>query len=123
MTEIFDDHELLLRAVYPADRNPNFWKGDRISSAAFKDKKGLSVSRTGDRGLAESVSVVKERFTGFIVSVTVPQCRDVGAFIKYLPISDDKYHSEIHNSQDVPLLDNRKAKLLARAAIIQYSPI
>ena len=43
MTEQFDIHERLYRAVYPPEIMPMFWKENgEISSAVFKDKRGLS---------------------------------------------------------------------------------
>ena len=48
MAELFDMYERLYRAVYPPNIMPLFWKEDgQLSSAAFKDKKGLSVERDG----------------------------------------------------------------------------
>ena len=50
MTEQFDIYESLYRAVYPPEIMPMFWKENgEISSAIFKDKRGLSVERAGDR--------------------------------------------------------------------------
>ena len=48
MTEQFDIYERLYRAVYPPEIMPMFWKENgEISSAVFKDKRGLSVERAG----------------------------------------------------------------------------
>ncbi len=50
MTDQFEANEKLFRAVYPPNIIPMFWKENgEISSAAFKDKKGLSVERAGNR--------------------------------------------------------------------------
>ena len=49
MTEQFDIYERLYRAVYPPEIMPMFWKENgEISSAVFKDKRGLSVERAGE---------------------------------------------------------------------------
>ena len=71
MDEIFDEHELLLRAVLPSNRRPDFWKNGRLSSAALKDKQGLSVDRTYDRTINDAVVAMTHRLTGFIVSITI----------------------------------------------------
>ena len=36
MDETFDERELLLRAVWPENRRPDFWENGRLSSAALK---------------------------------------------------------------------------------------
>ena len=54
MDETFSEQELLLRAVYPATRRPNFWNNGRLSSAALKDKRGLSVEPTYDRTVKDA---------------------------------------------------------------------
>ena len=48
MTEQFDIYERLYRAVYPPEIMPMFWKENgEISSAVFKDKRGLPVVVAG----------------------------------------------------------------------------
>ncbi len=50
MKEQFEAHEKMYRAAFPPGIMPLFWKENgEISSAAFKDKNGLSVERAGDR--------------------------------------------------------------------------
>ena len=105
MDATFSDKESLLRAVYPPARKPIFWQNGKLSSAAFKDKKGLS-----------------QRFVGFIVYVTVSDCKKVNAYVKYCPSSNNKYHSEIHGSEKSVELNNIQAFILARSAKIQVNP-
>ena len=114
--------ESLLRAVFPADRRPDLWNGKRLSSSAFKDKRGASVDRTYDRSMEESVAFLQEKLQGYLVSVSVENCKEVNAIIKYLPSDTDIFHSEIHRSEDIKLLDEVQAYHLARVAIIQYDP-
>lgn len=121
MDEKFEDHELLLRAVLPANRRPDFWQNGRLSSAALKDKRGLSVDRTYDRPLEAAVATMASRLKGYIVSITVPSCNAVQAYIKYCP-SDNIYHSEIHGSQTEVELSDIQALLLARGANVEYIP-
>ena len=122
MDETFSEQELLLRAVYPATRRPNFWNNGRLSSAALKDKRGLSVERTYDRTVKDATLSMSRRFQGLIVSITVPACNAVQAYIKYCPSQNSPYHSEIHGSQTQVELSDTQALLLARSATIQFVP-
>ena len=122
MDETFYEHEQLLRAVWPANRKPEFWENGRLSSAALKDKKGLSVDRTYDRPISDAVAVMKRRFHGLIVSIAVPTCNAVNAHLVYKPSPVDPYHSEIHGSANDIELSDTQALLLARSATIQYEP-
>lgn len=117
MDNVFEDNEQLLRAVLPSAM---FWKDNRLSSAAFKDPKGLSVDRVYKRKMESAVKKMTQSFIGSIISVKVSDCRDVQACVKYLP-SKNKYHSEIHRDESIPLLTSFQAKHLARVAVIEFS--
>ena len=119
MDETFDDRELLLRAVWPADCRPDFWLNGKLSSAALKDKRGLSVNRTHTLPLENAVSLMSEKFGGFIVSISVVACKAVDAYIKYCPSQSNIYHSEIHCSPTEVVLSDIQALLLARQARIE----
>lgn len=121
MNEIFDDREKLLRAVWPPDRRPDFWINGRLSSAALKDKRGLSVERTYDRTLGSSIASMRTRFRGYIVSFSVPACKAVYACLRYKPNSNI-YHCEIHGSETEVELSDTQALLLARGAVLEYEP-
>ena len=114
----FNDSELLLRAVLP---RPNYWRNGRLSSAALKDKYGLSVDRTYTRTLNDSIQYMKNHLSGSIVSFTISDCHSVSAVVKYMPSLTNKYHCEIHGSADRVLLDTDQAHELACRAIIQFS--
>lgn len=122
MDETFSEQELLLRAVYPANRIPNFWNNGRLSSAALKDKRGLSVERTYDRTVKDAAISMSRRFQGIIISITVPACNAVQAYIKYCPSPNSPYHSEIHGSRTQIELSDLQAFVLARGAMIQFEP-
>ena len=119
MDGTFDANELLLRAVWPANRRPDFWKNGRLSSAALKDKRGLSVNRTSDLPLGDAVLLMSRKFEGIIVSISVPACNQVQAHLKYCPSCDNIYHSEIHGSPTEIMLSDKQALLLARQAKIE----
>lgn len=122
MNSKFSEKESLLRAVYPANRRPDFWNNGRLSSAALKDKKGLSVESTYKRTAKEAAFSMAKRFHGFIVSFTVPDCQAVHAYLRYCPSKNSPYHSEIHGSETQVELSDRQAFLLARSATVQFVP-
>lgn len=122
MDKNFSEQEKLYRAVYPATYKEMFWKKNgKVSSAAFKDKKGLSVERGYGRSDEAVIADMRNFFCGSnIVSVTVKECRDVSAVVKYLPTERSRYHSEIHSSDQKKLLTESQAKYLANKAVIKY---
>lgn len=121
MDYTFNDSEKLYRAVYPASYAAMFWTRDgRVSSAAFKDKAGLSVERGNFRSDESVIEEMQKFFRGCILSLTVEQCRNVDAVIKYKPTLRSEYHSEIHGSEENALLDPGQRKKLASSAKIEY---
>jgi len=117
MTEQFDENEKVYRAVYPPEIMPLFWKENgEISSAVFKDKKGLSVERAGDRIEDEVINDMRLFFYGAIISIVVIDCSLCGAVVKYLPTKRSIYHSEIHGEKDRILLSQSQCKYLAKMA-------
>lgn len=122
MDTTFHNHEKLLRAVWPPNKRPDFWSNGRLSSAALKDKKGLSVNRTYDMPLSNAVAVMAHTFGGKIVSLSVPDCESVNAYLVYAPSHKNSYHSEIHGSSSEIELSDEQALLLARRAVLQYDP-
>lgn len=118
MNNVFKDDEKLYRAVLPASM---YWKkSGGISSAAFSDNEGLSVERGNHREEESVVKKMRRYFRGSIVSVTAKQCKDVNAVLKYKPTMRSRYHSEIHGSEDSPLLKKSQRKQLASVAKIVY---
>lgn len=93
------------------------WK---ISPSAFADPKGLSVERGFYRNPGEIVEKMKRTFSGCIVSLSVQDCRDTEAVVKYMPTRNNKYHSEIHGSDSVILLTKSQRFHLAKVANEEY---
>ena len=116
MDNKFEETELLLRAVRPSSM---YWKDGKLSSAAFKDKYGLSVTRVYDQELKTAITTMKNNLQGSIVSVFVKDCHDVSACVKYLPSKTNIYHCEIHQSETIVILDETQAKHLASVAKMQ----
>lgn len=118
MDENFKPDEELYRAVYPIEIQPMFWKENgSISSAAFYDPKGLSVSRAGNRKVNDILNTMQRCFVGCIVSFTYSQCKQIKAVVKYLP-RYNKYHCEVHGSVENKLLSDLQRKILARSVKI-----
>ena len=115
MDKIFVERNMLLRAVWP-----NFWKKDgTLSSALFKDKKGVSVTCTNLDDLQKSIFFMIDNFKGKIISVTTDDCEHVKAFLAFKPNKHNPYHCEIHGSKDQVILSNEQALALANRAIVQ----
>ena len=119
MDDVFAPEESLYRAVYPPERAAMFWRRDgSVSSAAFADARGLSVERGYQRDSDTVVSSMLTRFSGIIITITAKDCFDTDAVVRYLPSSNNRYHSEIHGSMTVPLLSKSQRLFLARRAKI-----
>lgn len=116
---IFLDRNILLRAIYPPSKKPDFWVNGRLSSAAFKDKRGLSVTCTNGKNKEESIVFMKDNFQGRIFSVTLFDCKKVNAYLVFEPSYNNPYHSEIHSSKRVVELNDEQALLLARSAKLE----
>ena len=117
LNSVFLPDERLYRAVRP---DSIFWKEDgSLTSAAFKDKNGLSVQRGDYRADKEVVEeMMRIGFEGRIVRVDVSDCNDANAIVVYVPMDDNEYHSEIHSSNDKILLTSGQARQLARSAVV-----
>lgn len=121
MDNTFSDSEKLYRAVYPASFSSMYWRKDgSVSSAAFMDKEGLSVERGDCRNDETVIKEMQKFFRGCIISVTAGACKDAKAVIQYKPTKRSIYHSEIHGSKDVALLDSGQRKKLASVAKMEY---
>ncbi len=114
----FCDNEKLYRAVLPSEE---FWKADgSLSSAAFRDRRGLSVDRGYYRPDHEVVENMLQRLKGDIVSVTVKDCNNVQALVLYKPSRENIYHSEIHsNNTRILLTDSQRKRLAISAKILK----
>ena len=85
--EIHDD-EYLYRGVINS-----FWKENenRVSSAAFKDSKGVSVDRQHNRNETECVNFLRNRLIlKAVVKITAGTCRSLQTYPFYKK-EDDKY--------------------------------
>jgi len=121
MTNHFPEEEQLYRAVYPPEVNKMFWKDDNhVSSAAFLDKKGLSVERGNFRSDKDVVNDMRKNFMGAIVSITVKLCHQTDATVLYKPTKRSIYHSEIHGTtKNIVLNPNQRRFLSENCCIVK----
>lgn len=114
MDDLFPENEKLYRAVYPPEFNQIFWKDEKhVSSAAFLDKRGLSVERGNFRSDNIVVKEMKKSFIGKIIFVTVQCCLGIKAIVVYRPTRRSSYHSEIHGNKNSVVLSPSQRRFLA----------
>lgn len=110
----------MLRAVLPPEERPLFWHSNgKISAAAFMKRDGLSVDRTMNRTIPESVAFMrKNHLRGPIVGILVPYCNDAEVLLVACPSDHNRYHCEIHGSASrIPLSRVQAAKLAKHAVV------
>ena len=119
MNDNFSAGEYLYRGLH------QLWLKDdnSVSSAAFKDSGGVSVDRAGGRPEKDCI----DRMAGAlptIIGLSKLTCGDVvdcGALPRYLPLKENVYHSEIHDSEEqVQIKKNSKAKKLASKSVVVF---
>ena len=120
ISPVFEDHEVLLRAVWPPEKRPSLWTNEFvISPLALKDERGLSVNRSNNHDIRDVILHMKnKRLHGKVVSIGVPACREAEAVIRYLPSEEDSLHSEIHGSAESKQLSKEQCVLLADKAVL-----
>ncbi|MGB4586925.1 MAG: hypothetical protein WBH66_07775 [Rectinemataceae bacterium] len=83
----FYPEEKLYRKIRPLE---TFWdqERNRPTSGAFKDKRGLSVDRQGERDERDVIQTLDKHLPqeGTIVSVSHQQCVNIEIAVVYLPI-------------------------------------
>lgn len=113
--KFFYDDEKLYRAIFPPEVRQFYWKKNgQISSAAFKDKNGLSVERGNYRDDKLVIEDMRKWFVGMIVYWNVAVCRDVGAIVRYKPTTRSIFHTEIHSGENRVLLTASQARAIAK---------
>jgi hypothetical protein len=111
LPSIVNDDELLYRAI---TRIPHLWKNEqnRPSSAAFKDSKGVSVDRDGEREESEIIRVMKSRFElKAVVKLETSYCKSIETKVLARPLEDNIFHAEIHDLEKINLSSSKAKKL------------
>ena len=114
------DSEILYRAIHPS-----FWnyEEDRPTSALFKDRKGVSVDRDGERTETEAVDFLLNLRENFGAGkLNAGQTRNVGTYLQPDNIPGNNFHALILESESKVQLSNSKAKKLSRMIDIINPP-
>lgn len=108
------ESETLYRAVRAW---PKYWKENgRLSPAAFKDSKGLSVDRDGDRNEKKVVHDFRKRkFEGTLISVGARECIELNVYLKPKP-KKWPYHVLVLDSQNEIVISDEKCDKLRQIA-------
>lgn len=124
--ERIEEEEFLVRAITD---NPNIYlkENKRISSALFKDSKGVSVDRKDVRTYEEIYQLKKKELDllnknynviGYAV-LQAKTCYDIGTLPLPKPLMNNIYHAEIHQSTEKIQLSNSCAKKLSKLAEVK----
>jgi len=115
---MIQDDELLHRAIKP---KPQFWntKTDSVSSALFKDSKGVSVDKNSNRPDAEIKRCLLDNFPDLKgeARLTTKLCREKNCKVKADPIENNEHHTLILGSEKIELTSSQ-AKFLSRNCIV-----
>ena len=123
MNKEIQENEHLLRAVYLPNKKPSYWEPDgSVSTAAFKDDKGLSVDRTADRTMEESIEYATNHLHGAIISISAVDCKKAKTLILYRPSKANPFHTEIHQSATVVELSPIQALYFRNHCEIVFHP-
>ncbi|MDN5202854.1 hypothetical protein QQ008_15800 [Fulvivirgaceae bacterium BMA10] len=112
------DREFLFRGIVI-----NSWdfENDRPSSATFKDSKGVSVDRDGGRTEEDCINHLKKvKDFHAICKVLTMDVRELNALVLYKPISENIYHSEIHDSTERITLRGKKPNRIRERSLVVY---
>ncbi len=115
------DNEILYRAIHP-----NFWNSEenRPTSALFKDDKGVSVDRDGNRTEELALeSLLSSRDNYGAGKLNASEARSIDTFLKPDKIPGNEFHALIMDSESKISLTNGKAKKLSRMITILNPPI
>jgi hypothetical protein len=116
MNEEVAPEESLFRAV---SDNPIMFQNNRVTSALFKDSKGVSVNRSNEDAEL-SFSLLVQRFCcKNIAELSVAECLKADVYLKYLPKPDNIFHTEMHDSVNSVKLSKSKAKKLAKLCVLK----
>lgn len=116
--DVIENHEILYRTVKKS--YPDAFINNMPSPALFMDESGLSVDRDGGREENKIIEKFKARFKddyGGAVSVRASECRTIGTQPIAKPSKSNKYHAEIHESEDVVKISQLKALRLSQICL------
>lgn len=111
-----EDHELLYRVSRKS--NPDCWENQKPMPAFFIDSNGASIDRDGSRPEKDIENKFRKRFKrndefGGLIRIRAITCRDIETVPRAIHNKNNKYHGEIHNSENEVEIDFLKALQLA----------
>lgn len=111
-----ENYELLYRVVRKT--YPEAFINGKPTAALFMDPGGASVERDGGRSDDEIIAISKFRFGRRddyenVVKITAGECREVNTYPNPVNNRKNKFHAEIHDSEDVVEIELLKAMQLA----------
>lgn len=111
-----ENEEILYRVV--RNSYPNAFVNGKPTAALFMDARGVSVERDGDRPEEKIVMVFKSRFGNHddyktSVKISAGECRQNNTYPNPIGNHKNKYHAEIHDSENVVEIGLLKALILA----------
>jgi hypothetical protein len=119
LNQIIANDEYLYRGIIQHNWD---YENNRPSSATFKDSKGVSVDRGNYRQEKDCIDFLTEKKDFFAVcKIQTKKVRDLSAIAKYLPIEDNVYHSEIHDSEERIQMRGNKPKKIRDASHVVFN--
>ncbi len=119
LNEEISDREYLYRGVI--ELNWDF-DNDRPSSATFKDSKGVSVDRDGERLESDCIkSLLNSKNFFAVCKVLTSEVRKLNALVLYKPVlPSNPYHSEIHDSEERVQMRGKKPNKIRDRSIVVF---
>ncbi len=118
MDNTISDEEFLYRGVIELNWD---YENIRPSSAIYKDSKGVSVDRDNFRQEKECVDFILSKKAFFAVcKVLTKEVLELNAITKYLPVDDNEFHSEIHDSEERIQMRGKKPKRIRDVSKVVY---
>lgn len=111
-----ENHEVLYRVVRKS--YPDAFVNGKPTAALFMDPNGASVERDGDRSESEIIDCCRKRFGKrddyhTAVKITAGECRKVNTYPNPIHNHKNRYHAEIHDSEQSIEIELLKAMQLA----------
>jgi len=118
------NNELLYRRIPDKPSHYTTSKGKIIlSSAVFKDPRGISGQRQGDRTNATVCQKLNRDFPDHgLLSMTTQACTSAGATIKITPSNASPYHIDFANRDGSVKIDTDIVRLLLLYSNQEYKP-
>lgn len=97
---------------------------NRPAITAFEDKKGLSVSKMGNRAEKDVVEHLMKKLNNVehIIKISVQQCLDIKVYPINKPSKNDSYHAEIWDTSDKKEIALDKRQEMAKESVIVDLP-